>query len=296
MKHLLAILVFALTLPAFAADSNGSQYQWQTPADKWEVTPELSYNSMKVTLKPSGDVTIKGAQQSVKGEYGISEMFSTGLVLTNSSVSTTYPTPPYATGTKDSEMSGLHDLEAFFHGRMPMGPGSFRFGADVNFALSKQEVDATGRVSNNASGGMGLKPFVGYEMTKDTCTLGARLSYKMSLGDRSKENVAPTAESKLSGAEQTALNLFFEHDMKPMILGAALEVLSKAKEEDKIGTVTTKAAGYTSVGLKLYAPYMVTDTITVLPAFTYAKYTAVDTENIDSQNQWTLAVGGRFQF
>lgn len=178
MKHLLALLVLALTSPAFAAESNGSQYQWQTPAGKWEVTPELSYGSSKTAFKPSGDDTSTGLQESVLGEYGINEMFSAGLKLTASSVTTTHTAP-----AKDTTQSGLHDLIAFFHGRSPIGEASLRYGVDVNFGLDKQELDATNTyVTNNSSGGMGAKPWVGYEMGKDNCLMGAQLSYKMYMG------------------------------------------------------------------------------------------------------------------
>ncbi len=92
--------------------------------------------------------------------------------------------------------------------------------------------------------------------------------------------------------------------MTPWTLGAALEVNSSAKTERKqngvdVGTV----AGMTTMGLKLYTPYVITETITLLPSFTYTKATAYDDapaatggSGIDSVTGWTLAVGGRFQF
>lgn len=292
MKHILALLLTVSCSAAFAAD-NGSQYQWQTPADKWEVTPKISLGSQTSTATNNGgDTKTSLFGISVLGEYGISEMFSAGLKLSNVNNKEEMPN----NGGSD-KTTGLEDLGLFFHGRTAMGPGSFRFGADVGFSLSKKEVKANGDETAN-SGGLTLAPFVGYEISSDKCTYGARLSYKMLMGDATSTNkgTTPATESKVSAGQSTALALFYEHDMAPVTLGAALEIDSMAKIESKTGTTTTKTAGRTVTGLKLYVPYTVNDMITILPEFRYAQHTAKENRTIDSVSGWDLGVGARFQF
>lgn len=292
MKQILAFLLAVSGSAAFAAE-NGSQYQWQTPADKWEVTPKLTFGSMTSTAtRNGGDTKTSKFGISVLGEYGISEMFSAGLKLMHVNNKKEMPN----NGGSDTE-SGLGDLGLFFHGRMAAGPGSFRFGADVDFSLAKKESKANGDTSAN-TGGMWLAPFVGYEMSSESCTYGARLAYKMLLGDATVENkgTTPASESKVSGSQVTSLALFYEHDMAPVTLGAALEIDSLAKIESKTGTTTTKTAGYTNTGLKIYVPYMVNEMITVLPEFKYSMHTAKENDGIDKVSGWDLGLAGRFTF
>ncbi len=284
MKHVLAILV-VVSGSAFAAD-NGSQYQWQTPADKWEVTPRLGLINMTNAPKVGTETKTSGMNISVKGEYGISEQFSTGLMLSNVNYSTDT--------TPEFKQTGMEDLVAFFHGRSAMGGGSLRYGADLGFSLVKAE-NKSATESNASSGGLSVTPFVGFEMQAAPCTYGARLSYKMYTGDRSVKNPAPAAEDKLSGPTTTTLSLFYEHDMAPMTLGAALEIAGQSSTEDKTTPPSTKSSGNTLTGIKLYVPYMASESITVLPEFKYAKATSMPSTT-DSVTMWELAVGGRFSF
>lgn len=286
MKHVLAFLLFA-SCSAFAASSggNGSEYQWQTPADKIEVTPRLDYINRTDAPKTGSDTKVTGFHVGLLGEYGISEMFSAGLSLSN--LSYTINTTP------ETKKSGLEDLNVFFHGRSEMGMGSLRYGIDVGFGLAKSETKTNGD-QNASSGGMSLAPFVGYEMNMAPCTYGARLSYKMFMGDRTHTNGA--TEEKLSGPTTTSLALFYEHDMAPMKIGAALEIEGSGSYDTKVnGTSSGKTSGETMTGVSIYAPYEINPMITVVPAFKYAKATSMPSTT-DSTTYWTLGASGRFTF
>lgn len=295
MKQILAFLLAVSGSAAFAAE-NGSQYQWQTPADKWEVTPKLTFGSMTSTATNNGgDTKTSKFGISVLGEYGISEMFSAGLRLSHINNKAEQPNNGGNTNT-----TGLEDLGLFFHGRTAAGPGSFRFGADVAFSLGKREQKGSGNDTDLTanSGGLWLAPFVGYEMSSDACTYGARLAYKTLLGDATLDDKqqTPNVEYKQSGTQTTSFALFYEHNMAPVVLGAALEIDSLAKAEFKANNSTTKIAGHTNTGLKIYVPYMVNEMITVLPEFKYSMHTAKENKNVDSVSGWDLGVAGRFQF
>ncbi|NJL25819.1 MAG: hypothetical protein HC902_12015 [Calothrix sp. SM1_5_4] len=172
---LLSLLLLALTT-ATAHASNGSEYQWQTPADKMELTPELSYQSFEFKNKTSGGSDSTGLTETLKFEYGISEDYSAGAILSHSS------TEIKPSGGSKRTASGLHDLGLFFHGRAPMMAGSLRYGIDTEFALAKAKMESNGD-ENVASGGIALAPFVGFEMGSETSTYGARLAYHFTLAN-----------------------------------------------------------------------------------------------------------------
>ncbi|MGE4131766.1 MAG: hypothetical protein AB7F86_09005 [Bdellovibrionales bacterium] len=298
-KRLLLTAVFALALQAHAEGGSnlGSEYQWQTGEGKVEVTGTLDYYSATTKYKSTSTITetnTKGLSETVMGEYGLTDMFSAGGWIRNRDWKNEF-SPSSNTSTK---YSGFGDLVLFFHGKMDMGTGSFRYGADINLGLGKQKQKSNGDLTYT-TGGMGLTPFVGYEMYSNSCTYGARLSHELALAHRKREvEGTTTVEHELSGAEPTELAFFYEHNMQPMILGAALEFTSVSKEEDKNKSTntTSKSAGHTSTALALYVPYEVAENITILPEFKYGKYTAYDSSSIDSVTFWDLSVGGRFAF
>jgi len=295
--RILTSLIFAASCTAMAAESNGSQYQWQTPADKFELTPAIKYSTATLKNKgtPSTHDDFTGFGESLRGEYGISQQFSAGLLLENVSTKDKSSVPNSVSTTQ----SGLMDPVAFFHGRSDAGGGSVRYGADLGFSLGKAKRESNGN-SNNASGGISLAPFVGYEMNMGSATAGARLTYKLYTGDRSmtSETTTPATEAKISGPNVMTLGLFYEANMQPLTLGAALEVISTDKATIKITNVTpnTKTASATDLNIKIYAPYEITPTVTLLPVFDYTIRTAYDKSASEGRNGWDLGVGARFAF
>lgn len=288
MRFLLALLVGLMAQSAMANTENGSEYQWQTPAGKWEATPSLSY--ITFTQKPKGgggDAKSTGMMFSVRGEYGINEMISGGLVLSHQNIKTEF-------GGGDSTTSGLLDPTLFVSARSAVGSGSLRYGLNLNVGLGDMETDASGD-SNAAMGGTSVAPFVGYEMGNDKCKYGARLSYLMYLGDRKHDDNGAT--EKGSKGAMTELGLFYEHNMSPVILGVALEIEATEKTEwkDDTGAKTKEAPG-TQTGLRVYVPYVINDMITLLPELKYTKATTMDTTAVDSASGFDINVAGRFNF
>lgn len=292
MKKLLLMLMFAPGL-AFAAGGNGSEFLWQSPAGKWEVTPFLTYRSQEVQLKGGlGDIKSTGTRFGLIGEYGISEMLSTGLQVSTVSMKTENPAPAAAT-----KSSGMEDVLLFLKGRIPVGMGSFRFGANLGFSAEKRKVKAGGD-SNAASGGMSLAPFVGYEIDMAPMTFGARISHQIFTGDRTEtdESVTPATESKTTDGGDTEFALFYEHDMNPAKFGVALEITASGKEEWKSnGVTTTNASGYTLTGLRFYVPYTISEMATIIPTLKYAQFTAMP-GGYDSAHILDIGVGARFSF
>ncbi len=292
MKHTLA-LFFLFSSFAFAA-GNGSEFNWQAPAGKFELKPGLDFSRATIEPKNFGDSKISGPSISISGEYGFSEMWSGGVELATDNFKTEPPAP--ATSTKQT---GLRDPNLYIRGRVPMAGGSLRFGAELGVSLSKSITEANGD-TNSASGGMSLLPYVGYEVDAAPSVYGARLSFRLPLGDRTEEDKGqtPPAESKTSDGRTAAISLFYEHDMAPAKLGVALQISSTEKVEwkDSSGAISARNAGFTTAALKLYAPYEVNHQVTILPEFAYLKYTAFDTTNIDSITQWTLGLAARFAF
>ncbi len=271
------------------ANENGSEYMYQTPAGKWQVVPTLHYESAEVKMKAGGSTKTTRFGQSVRGEYGIDESFSTGLILMNSSSES-------KSGNSKFDATGLHDLTVFFRGRNQVGGGMLRYGLNVDFGLEKHKVKANGD-ENNSTGGMWATPFIGFEMSRDNCTYGGRISYKTLIGDAKMEDEGPPkVESDISGGSQFGLDLFFEHQIQQWTLGAALEITSVEKKEAKANGVTTEHAfGNTQWTLAFYTPYDVSENIELLPSVRYTTFTAKN-YTIDEASSWHFAIGGRFTF
>jgi len=301
-KNLLLTAVAVISMNAFAAEGSklGSEYLFQLPADKMAVTPSFAYNSMELDYKSITGLTGAKATGTIigaRGEYGISEMFSTGLVLSSTSDKSKYSPSGVQ---KDTSASGLDDLVAFFNGRMDMGSGSFRFGTDVVFSLEKEELNDQGNKTNQASGGMGVRPFVGYEMYAGPCTFGTKLSYLMYLGDRKGTDKSSTGDEAytMSGSQMVIGSLFYEHNLSPLTLGASFEWESSAKEETTYTTSKTKSetGGVGFYRLNVYTPYEVSPMITILPQLTWGKLSAYDKTVISGGEVMNLQVAARFTF
>lgn len=292
-SRFLVSALFAISGSAFAAEA-GSQFQYQTPADKMELTPALGYVTENYKFIGGSESKGTGMRQRLMFEYGISEQFSAGVQLENSSID--YKLTP---GTTTRTQSGLKDLRAFFQGRNEMSAASLRYGISVDFGLAKNKTESNGNM-NNSSGGIGLAPFVGYEMYMAPCTFGARLSYSMFMGERTHtdETSSPATEDKINGPSVLTTSFFYEHDMAPAKLGAALQIMNTSQTKTKSGTAASvdDKNSSSAYNLKLYAPYEVTPAIVILPEFNYTSYTAVPHTTYDSRGGFSLDVGARFVF
>jgi len=299
VKHnliLAALAAVSFSLPAFGQDSQSqSEYQYQTSAGRIDVTAALGYQQMEAKGPNASKVEQKGLSQMVRGEYGINDMFSAGLIVRNFDLKSEYSANLNQPSTKES---GLADPVIFFHGRMAQGPGSLRFGADVGFSLEDSEISSTDN-ENMASGGISVAPFVGYEMIKDQCTYGARVSYLFYATERNEtdKTSTPPDKNKLKGGAALTTALFYEHNMNPWILGAALEFVFQDGEKTTTAGVTTEEdASHSAYRLNVYAPYDISQTIRLLPRITYGNYMAMDKTERTSQNDMTVEIGARFTF
>lgn len=288
---LLAVLPFVASA-AMAAD-NGSQYQWQTPADRFEVTPTLGYSYEKQKYKDGTNTETSGLYESVRGEYGISDMFSVGLLLKNVNMDVK------PSGEGKISQSGLVDPTLYLNGRTPLDGASLRFGLALDLGLGKAKYDSSGTAQKNAmSGGLALTPYVGYETMVGQGYLGARLSYKVWLGDRKAEIEDSSADIKYKGGNVLTPALYYEAKMDTLTLGAAVELnyVQKSKYTNGNNPEVELGNGRTTWDVALYAPYEITPDITLLPQFTYGQWSAYDTSTIDNVNFWDVKVGARFGF
>lgn len=291
--RILLSVLFAASATALAeGNTNGSEFQWQTPADKMELTPVFGFENSTLKKKPSGENKTSGTHERLKFEYGISEEYSTGLGLgmTSSETETT------GSSTK-TKVSGLEDLELFFHGRTMAG--ALRYGLDVNFGLEKLKIKSNND-RNASTGGLGLTPFIGYEMgLASGCTFGARIEYLIWAGKRKATQEGTTnTDIDVTGPNALMTSVFAEHDFSPVTLGAAFQIANLEKTKTKIGSnpENTDAAAHSYWNLKVYAPWAITPTIWLLPELNYASYTVLDKTSEDSLNSLGFDIGARFQF
>lgn len=294
MKNLFFVLLLVPGF-AFAAADNGSEYVWQAPAGKIEITPSLLYGKLTVAPKGGGgDNTTTGTIFGVRGEYGINEMLSVGIKLAHANLKNEYPAP-----TASDTNSGLGDVMFFVMGRVPAATGHFRFGADLGLALENRKIKNANADTNATSGGMSLTPFVAYEINMAPSIFGVKFSHELRLGDAKLENnaVSPSQTYKSNGGNDTELSLFFEHDIAPARLGVALEIEASARNEWKndAGTVVSSSSPLTNAGLRFYVPYMISEAATIVPHLKYAQYTAYPS-GVDSATYIEAQLQARFAF
>lgn len=299
MKSLILTLVLGFSAVVFAegSASNSSQFQHQTAAGIFEITPELVYLSANIksdsVKKAESDIA-----EGLVAEYGLSPMLSLGLAATLADDKLHSDN-----GAKDVKSSGLGDLDLFLNGRAPTASGSFRFGAHVFISPdSQKKVDTAGDL-NAASGGETLTPFVGYEFTSDRMTYGARVKYDVykTKAKFREEDTSPIATGKMKDGNELKTSVFAEADLNPVTLGASFSVVNEKKavlELDPNPSFSSTAEYSPATSrweLNLYAAYTPETWVTILPTIGYADWTAVP-KDIGSQNAYFVSVAARFAF
>lgn len=296
MKKLALIVSFAAATSAYASGPVKSEFFYQAAPEKHQVTPALTYTSMNE--KVTGSTEKKTNQVlSVKYEYGISEMFSAGLTLGYLSGETT------ETGLAKTSASGLADVVYFLRGQNSFMEGSsLHYGADINMALSKGEVDSTtGNLKSASTGGMGITPYVGYNWMVGPGVVGARLSTQMDLSDKTFKQTG-TTDTKAKGGNITALTGFYEQGFDKWLVGGALTYSGVNTIKSTTAGTTTNVAGGNYFGIKVYPTYELSETATIVGELSYNtflgdnKVSGGTVTKVDSKDDMNINVGGRFTF
>lgn len=214
MKKLVAAALVLASSAAFAAEGTQSEYFYQATAGTHQGTAGLELADGKVN-GGGGDVDVTAQALFAEYEYGINDMLSIGgrLTYTQSKVDT----------SPSVKATGLNDLEIALRGKHVLGTG-LRYGANLNLAIADGETKSDGD-SNQATGGIVLAPYVGYEMYHDKCAFGGRISRDLRLKDDKSEDktTSPSTTTETSGGEATTLAGFYEHNFnEKYTLGGSL--------------------------------------------------------------------------
>lgn len=285
-------LLFAST--AFAQEGNGSQYQYQTPANQFDLTPGLEFGG--VTTKNPASASYSELKQtmvteSVMGEYGLNDMLSVGLILGASERENDYGTSLI----RNTHSVGFLDPNLFIKGRLPVGPGSLRFGTNLSLAFEKFHVYSDSN-TNVSSGGIHMIPFVGYEVEINRNIFGARFSYEFKL--MNDKLVANDVGGTRKGGENFQSALFYEYHLSRVIIGGAFELINHASERvdfDNGGSQMWKEST-SEFRVKAYVPVKLSPRVTILPSLFYGTYAAFDRADTDSISEWNLNVPIRIIF
>ena len=197
-----------------ASDTGGSEYFHQAAGGANEITPMFSYaNGIQKMNDGTADTKTNGIKNlGVQYEYGINEMLSVYGNIGYGSVG--------VDRSGSSTASGLNDLNLGVKGTSAMGMGSLRYGLNLNLPFEKAKVDGGGRATNASTGGLGLTPYVGYDMVAGPGMWGARLSYNYKF-NRSYDygSYNPT----VTGGSVLGLGTFYEFNVAEMIFGGKLQ-------------------------------------------------------------------------
>lgn len=241
-KMLMASAIVLVSVAAHAETSSQSEFFYQTPAGKSDVSVTLGYKTM--TIKPDGateDTKINGLYKSgVAYEYGINEMFAIeGKLSFNSLENDASP--------KIKE-SGLEDPEVTLKGTSGMDWGRLRYGASLGLGLEKRKVKSNGD-ENAASGGFSLTPYIGADANVGPGILGGRLSYRYNM-ERTIEVPVGSDEKRKEG-NVLGLSAFYEYFVTDVVLGGAINYKSLAATKD--GDDNEVGKSYDITGISLYS-------------------------------------------
>jgi hypothetical protein len=286
MRNTIISLLVMLPMAAFAAEGGSSEYFYQTGAGKHEVTPRLSIESTSVEIEGT-ESEVTGNVLGVAYQFGATEDIAVGAALNYTFSGESDD------GTDTVDRDGLEDLELFVKAGLPMGGGTLRYGANLNFALEDAEVDSEGN-ENTSSGGTALTPYVGYEQAWGNCVAGAKLSVEVGLTDRTTDNNGTTTDE--SGAEATTIGLFYEHKLSDsMRLGASLDWVTVSDTTDETNGGDSENVSPLQL-VTVYLPTKVGNGL-LLPSVEYGMTTDDKIENldIDGLNVLNLRVGYRIE-
>jgi hypothetical protein len=302
MKLFALILPFAMSTAALAEGSSfgtTSQYMHQTDAGKFEVTPDFMFGWNKVSLNQNPSNTLDHVNDnvfnlSVLGEYGINDMLSVGIKL---GYQTDNMTPSDKTAASDGSFKGMLDPAVYLNGRVGAGPGQFRFGANLAFAITKGNIDGNFLPNGNEQdGGITLTPYVGYEMMLGSGLAGVRIAYDIIKTDQDDGAVV----GKQSGGNTTSYALFYEMNMVPVIWGFDVALNTHNSTSTKFnGNTTANNDDYNDYEIATYAAWEVCPDITILPKIAYANDLtgrSGQIANEKSTNGFNVGVGARFAF
>lgn len=285
-------LVFSVT--TLAQDGNGSQFQYQTPANQFELTPALEFSGM--TFKNPSTASFSELKRTtvteyVMAEYGLNEMFSVGALWGAAERANDYE----PNSIRNTHSVGFLDPNLFAKGRLFVGPGSLRFGTNLTVAVERYHIysDANTNISN---GGIHMIPFVGYEVEINRNLFGARFSYEFKL--MNDKVVANDISGTRKGGENFQSDLFYEYHLSRVIIGGALELVNHASERIDFSSGTSQLwqESTSEYRIKAYVPVRLSSRATILPSLTYGVYAAFDTSDTDTITEWDLNVPIRIVF
>lgn len=287
-KFFCALMIAAAGSAGAETIDLGSQYQHQTGDRKIELTPGFGWNQTK-TDATSGTASYKGWRGFLKAEYGTSEAMSIGFLFD-------YGNAQY-TATQTVTRKGLQDPEFFLNARQMVGPGSLRYGFALDMAVEDHIVGSSGD-TNRSSGGVSLRPYVGYEWQTGPHTLGARVSYSANIHDGKVQDkrTTPETESRIKGGNSLYSALFYEADITPLILGASVGIRNTERTHEILNQQAADlGSSYSSIGGQVYGAWLATSSITLLPAVAYTEVTALPA-GANKIHAWEFALSARFEF
>lgn len=301
MKSFAAIIAaLGFVATANAETAVKTEYFYQTPAEKNQVTPELSYKETqtKYKLSTSGKDTTSLLPLTVRYERGLTEEWSVGAelgyMLSGSGKS----------NTDKYDIKGMSDLDVFLKGQHGLQSNmSIHYGLNITVPLAKQKTkwttaEGTKEVTYE-TGRFWATPYVGMAYAMDAHIFGAKLSTQLDLanGKQETETNGTTTSNDIKNAHKTQLSAFYETAMSGSIIGAELYYngISGSKTKSSTATAWTTNEGSNNLGLKVYGAYDMNESTTLL-ANVFYEMSQSEPAAVDSMNNWGLGVAGRFTF
>ena len=266
-----------------------SEYFYQTDADKVQANANLGYTSQTAKTGATKNETTKTIL-NLNYERGLNEMISVGGTI------------GYVTGksdtvlTTDADTKGLDDVKLFVKGQNSFAAGSsLNYGATFNASLGKKEIKTDSESVN--SGGMGLTPYVGYQMLMGSMVLGTKLQTALNVGKAKWEDSSntPTTSYDVTGGNRSMLSVFTEGNVGTGLIGGELGWWGDNTLKVESSSGGGEVAGETGYSLTGYTRWDLTPQATLIGKLSYESALS-DHTGIDSSDTFGMNIGGRFTF
>lgn len=245
----------------------GSQYQHQAENKVFELTPAITYGSIKYMYSSTSYTSTSDTVMNIAltGEYGFSRILSGGVKLA-------YAMDSFAASSSSAKLkaSGLADPGLFINGRALIGPGLIRYGALLSISPDYRLISssAAGSSSNEYSGGVTLNHFVGYEIQVGRGIVGARLSSDLIQTGRkfTVSNNGTDTGVTVNGGQSIAGVGFTEWPVSDWLFGGDIGMITYSSLTEASSNSTPYAADGSQSHFKIdgYVTYHFSDHITAL--------------------------------
>lgn len=281
-ENIALTLLFSLLFSSSAlARPANSEMQHMAADGQFELTPSLTYSRATMTNNSAISEDNESSESdsignlAFLGEYGLSSGLAVGfrLAYQTESITQSGGLGLGAGGPLSAPLkaAGLLDPSFYLKAKTNLGPGSLRYGLTVSASIYNS-ISTGFQTANEATGGVTVTPFLGYESPIGDSVLGVRLAYDAYQSPR----VIQSDSSAGSSARMAGGNVFSAVAYAEMPLWSGIWGLSggivqniTTKYSDSVTPSTDQQDALVLPLGFVYGSYVIAPDTTLLPTIGY---------------------------